>query len=232
MTSPLHPHMNLEPGEKKASKWLLWAKSHQEIIFVIGIVVVLIGVGVPYYLHSMEQSEKDAMSALNLGQYYLHAGVDAKNGPFKSETEKDQQALSTFQRITTDFAGTKTAKLARFYVAKCQFQMGQFGPAYTNFDTCTQDLKGTPLGDESYLGKILCLEGQNQLPQAVQLYEAYLTQNNGSFLIPEMRNRLAKAYLATQNKAKAIEQYKLVVSGYADTEWGKEAARQLGLLNS
>ena len=105
--------------KSETQKWLDWAKAHQELVAVAGIVLLLVGIGVPYILHSREQSEKDAQGVLNLGQYYLHSPVDPKSGPFKSEVEKYQQSLNTFQRILTDYSGTQTAKLARYYAAKC-----------------------------------------------------------------------------------------------------------------
>src|ERR1700690_1021037 len=154
-------------------KWIEWAKAHQEIIAVSGILLLLLAIGIPYYLHSQAKSENDARGVLNLGQYYLHSQVDPKNGPFKSNLEKSQQALQAFQRITTDSPGTKTATLARYYVAKSQFDLGQYTQAYTSFDPASQELKGTPLGDEAYLGKILSLEAQNQWAPATTLAESF-----------------------------------------------------------
>jgi tetratricopeptide (TPR) repeat protein len=231
MTNPLHSP-NAFPGEKKEYKWITWAKAHQEIIAVGGIVTVLLCVGIPYYFHSLEQNEKDAMAALNLGQYYQHSPVDPVNGPFKSKIDKDQQSLQTFQRITTDYAGTHTAKIALYYAAKAQFSLGQYGLSYSSFDAASQELKDTPMGDEAYLGKILSLEAQNQWPQAITFYEAFLTQKADSFLIPEFHLRLANAYFKADNKSKGLEQLKWTAEKYADSAWGKEAARRLEALKS
>ena len=188
--------------------------------------------GIPYYLHSQAKSENDAKGVLNLGQYYLHSQVDPKNGPFKSEAERDQQALQTFQRIVTDYSGTKTASLSRYYVAKCQLSLGQFSQAYTSFDASNQDLKGTPLGDEAYLGKIMCLEAQNQWAPAATLSETFLKDHSDSFIAPEIRLALAAIYLQLQNKEKAAEQLNLTIKTYPDTPWSKEAARRLSQLKA
>ena len=232
MTGHIHSFKTSTSEINQTSKWLTWAKAHQEIVTVTGILIVLISVGIPYYLHNLEQSEKDAMGALNLGQYYLHSPVDSKNGPFKSNTERDQQALQAFQRITTDYAGTHTAKIARFYVAKCQFFLGQYNLAYANFNAANQELKDTPLGEESNIGKILCLEVQNQWDEAIKLYEIFLKENIDSFIIPEIHLRLANAYLKIQDKVKAIQQLKLTAEKYSDSDWGKEATRRLEELKS
>ncbi len=231
MTSPLQSLPDL-PSEKPSAKWLTWAKNHQEIVAVIGILIILLCVGIPYYLHSVEQGEKDAISALNLGQYYLHSPIDPKNGPFKTNQEKDQQALQAFQRITTDYSGTRAAKIARFYVAKCQFFLGQFNLAYASFDLAAQELKDSPLGEESYLGKVLCLESQNQWTQAITLLETRLKIKPDSFLVPELRLSLARSYLKTQNRQKAEEILSQTAENFKDSDWGKEAARQLEALKS
>src|SRR5271154_1674071 len=168
MTTPLGHH--LHSTEKPAyEKWLAWAKSHQEILFISGIVVLLLGGGIPYYLHSQEKADQDAQGVLSLAQYYMHAQVDPKNGPFKTEADKETQVLQTFQHILTDFAGTPTAKLARFYVAKGEYQMNKPQDAYNNFEIACSELKDTPLGEEAQLGKIICLEAQNKMDQAIVL---------------------------------------------------------------
>jgi tetratricopeptide (TPR) repeat protein len=220
----LHP---IHPGKSPVQKALDWAKAHQEWVAVSGILLVLLGVGIPYYLHSQAKQESDAQGVLSLGQYYLHAQVDPKNGPFKTVVERDQQALKTFTRITTDYSGTATAKLAGFYQAKCQYDLGQYTQAYSSFEKAAQDLKGTPLGDESHLGKILCLEAQGQFPQAAVLAAAFLKDHPDSFLAAEMGLTLSDAYLKANDKSKALEELKRISQTYAGSDWAKEADRRI-----
>src|ERR1700679_495392 len=118
--------------------WLHKAKAHQEALAVIGIIVIVIALFVPYYLRNRAQSEKDAADVLNLGQYYLRANVDPQNGPFKSESEKYQQCLQTFQRIKTDFPGTSSSKVGGYYLAKCQYFMGQYTQSYSSFEEASR----------------------------------------------------------------------------------------------
>ncbi len=219
-----HPHA----GEKSvAEKGLAWAKAHQEIVAVSVIVLLLLGIGIPYFLHSQDQNEKDAQGVLSLGQYYLHAQVDPQKGPFKSVVERNQNALQTFQRILTDYSGTKTTRIARYYVAKCQYDLGQLQQAYGSFDAASQQLKDNPLGDEAYFGKILCLEAQNQLPQAAILAESFLKDHPDSFIVAQLRLNLSDIYLKSNDKNKALDQLKLVSKGFSDSDWGKEADRRL-----
>jgi tetratricopeptide (TPR) repeat protein len=231
MATPAHQNPDAFSATH-SPKWLLWAKAHQEVIAVAGILLVLLSAGVPYYLNSRAQSEKSALGVLNLGQYYFHSEVDPKNGPFKSEQEKHQQALQTFQRITTDHSGTSAAKIARYYAARCQFALGQLAQSYSSFDTACQELKGTPLGEQAYLGKILCLEGQNLLPQAATLAESYLKEKPDSFIAPEIRLNLSEVYLKTDKREKALEELKKVAETQTDSNWGREAARRLENLKS
>jgi tetratricopeptide (TPR) repeat protein len=213
--------------KKPIQKIMTWAKTHQEIIAASGIFILLLGIGIPYYFHSKAQSEKEAMGVLNLGQWYLHSPVDPKNGPFKTPEERDQQALQAFQRITNDYKGTYAAKIARFYMAKCQFSLRLYPQAYVSFDETSLELKDAPIGAEAYLGKILCLEAQSQWTQAATLLESYLKAYPDSFLAPEIHLNLSEVYLKNQNKDKALEQLKLVAKKYADSNWGREAQRRL-----
>jgi len=228
------PFQNPALAEKSAlQKALDWAKKHQELVFVGGLVVLLIAVGIPYYFNSQKESNQKAQDVLSLGQYYQHAQVDPKNGPFKTEDEKNQQAMQTFQRVVNDYAGTQTAKLARFYLAKDQLLLHQNAQAYASFDVANQELKGTILGDEAYLGKVIALEYDNKYDQAIGLAEAFLKDNPKSSVYPEIALNLAALYLKKDNqKEKAIAQLKAVAKDYADTDWGKEAGRRLEKLNS
>jgi tetratricopeptide (TPR) repeat protein len=230
MTNPF-AHSPLLVEKKPYQKWLDWAKAHQEVIAVGSIIAIILAIGVPYYLHSQQQNEETAQGVLNLGQYYLRSTVDPKNGPFKNEVEKNQQALQTFQRITTDYSGTHTAKIARFYSAKCQYVLQQYTQAYANYDVAVQELKGTPLSDEAYFGKVLCLEAENQLPQSETLMVSFLKDHSDSFISTEIRLNLADLFLKGQEKDKAVEQLQLVSKSYKDTDWGMEADRRLKEMN-
>ncbi len=213
--------------ETAGEKAIVWAKAHQEIIAVSVIVFLVLGILIPYMIHSQDQNEKDAQGVLSLGQYYLHAQVDPQKGPFKSVVERNQNALQTFQRILTDYSGTKTTKIARYYVAKCEYDLGQLQQAYVSFDAASQQLKDNPLGDEAYFGKILCLEVQNQLPQAITLAETFLKDHPDSFITAELRLNLSDIYLKSNDKVQALNQLKLVSKNYPDSDWGKEADRRL-----
>jgi TolA-binding protein len=202
------------------------------MVFVTGLILLSVSIGVPYYLHSQEKADEDAQGVFSLAQYYQHASVDPKNGPFKTEDEKNQQALGTFQRITNDFAGTPTAKLARYFVAKNQMLLRQYSQAYATFDVASQELKGTPLGDEAFLGKLVSLESDNKAAQATSLAETFLKNNPQSTIYPEVALNLADLYLKNQNKDKAQEELKSIVKDNPDSNWGKEAAQRLEKLKS
>lgn len=214
-------------------KALEWAKKHQEMVFVGGLLIVLLAVGVPYYLSSQKEANQKAQDVLSLAQYYQHAQVDPKNGPFKSEDEKNQQALQTFQKVMNDYAGTPTAKLARFYAAKDQLLLRQFDLAYSNFDVASQELKGTVLGDEAYLGKLISLEYDNKIDQATVFAESFLKNNPNSPIYPEIALNLSALYAKNDaTKTKAVDELKTIAKNYADSNWGKEANRRLEKLKS
>jgi len=210
---------------------LRWARAHQEAVAVAGVLLLLTLLGVPYYLYSRDKNEKDSLNVLNLAQFYFHAEVNPERG-FKTNTEKFQQALVAFQRVTTDYRGTHSARIAQFYVGKCQFYLGQYSTAYSSFDQASRDLKGTALSEEAAYGRVLCLEAQKQYPQALTIGETFLAENPDSFLVPEVQVTLAEIHLKNKDKNKAEEFLQKTATTYPDTTWGKEAARRLKDLKS
>ncbi len=229
MTTPFGHHTH-QPQRHLFQRSLDWAKKHQEIVFVGGILIFLIGFGIPYYQHNQQKADQDAQGVMGLAQYYQHSPINAKTGPFKTEEERTQMALQTFQRILNDFSGTPTSKIARFYVAKNQLDLRQFTQSYPNFERAGSELKGTPLADEAQLGKILCLEGQNQMLQAIAQAEAFMRDHADSFIAPEVGLNLADLYVKNQNTVKAAEFLKSLSKTYADSNWGKQAERRLQAL--
>ncbi len=213
-------------------KLLLWAKRKQEILAVAFLLILLLSVGIPYYLRNQRQSEKDGLQKLNVAQYYLTSSVDEKNGPFKTEREKYQAALQQFQQIASQNAGTWAAKASRYYEAKCQMVMGQYSQAYLGFDEASQRLKGTSLGEASILGKGTALGMQEKWAAAAGVYEQYLTQYPEGFLVDEIRLHLADTYLKTGEKQKAVEQWKKIVARNPKGTNGLEAVRLIGLNKS
>jgi TolA-binding protein len=203
-----------------------WIKAHQEAVAVGAILLLLAAFGAPYYFYSRDKSEKDARTRLNLAQFYFHAQVDPERG-FKTTQEKFQQALTAFQRVTTDYRGTNSSRIAQFYTGKCQFFLGQYIPAYSSFEIASGELKGTPLGEEAVFGKILCLEAQKQITQALTLGNAFLKENPDSFLAPEIQVTLASLHLRNKEKEKAEELLQKTVKEHSGTAWGREAARRL-----
>jgi len=209
-----------------------WAKAHQEMMAISVIGVILLAIGVPFYLNSQGKNEREAQDIFTRGQYYLRAQVDPVKGPFKSANDKNEQALKTFQLIVSDYSGTSTAKIARFYVAKCQYVLQQFSVAYASFDSAGSALRGTPLADQAYFGRILCMEGQSQWPGAITLAESFLKEKPDSFLVPEIQVNLSELYLRNKEKEKALDLLKKVAQADPTGEWGREASRRLAGMKS
>jgi predicted negative regulator of RcsB-dependent stress response len=209
-----------------------WAKSKQEVLAVSVIFILLLVVGIPYYLKSREQAERDAVQKLSVAQYYLNAQVDAKNGPFKSETEKYQAALQQFQQVTQQGAGTGAAKVAQYYVGKCQLILNQYPSAYVSFDEASQRLKGTPLGEAAWVGKATALVLQQKWNDAASEMEKCLVQYPDGFLAPTVRMNLSDTYLKAGQKDKALKLLQQVVKDKPNSDEGREASRVLKTLQS
>ncbi len=216
-----------EPPKTPFENALAWMKSRQELLAVGVLVLLLLFFGIPYYMKSQKQAGQDASNQLSMAVYYVSVPVDAERGPFKTEAEKYQQTLQSFQRILNNYGGTPAAKVAQYYVGKCQYMLAQYPQAYASFDAALLPLKGSPLGDAAVLGKVYCMAVQDKTTEANAMFEAFLKEFPKSYLAPEARLAYASSLMKIKNETKAQEQLKLLAKDSPDTFWGKEAEKRL-----
>lgn len=205
-----------------------FARAHQEALAVAVLAVVLLSIGVPYWLRGKAQSAEEAASLLDLGLSYLAQPVDPKQGPLKSHREKWEQALQLFERVRDHYAGAPSADVAIYYAGKCLLLLERPGEALEQFDRAADALEGKALGAQAELGRAFALAAEGKWADAVPEYRSFLARHGeDGFLAAEARLRLAEALEQTGDAAGARRELQVLVEKHPTTWWGMEARRRL-----
>ena len=103
----------------------------QAVIYGGGaLVVVALAAGIYFY---RQHRENAAMQALSSAFRTFHATISKEPLPgrvtFRTEAEKNAQALKEFEAVGRDFSGAPQGKIARYYVALVDHQAGKTAEA-------------------------------------------------------------------------------------------------------
>ena len=206
-----------------------WAKLHQEFIAILIIVILIIGIGLPYYLNSVATNNKKSMAMLNMGIYYLNAPVGPQSA-FKTEVEKYQECSTFFNKVKNLYPGTQAYNIAYYYLGKCDLFLQNYMLASKYFKLAYKKLKNTPLGQEAFIGVGMCYISQSQWNPAILIFEKYLKIYPNGFLREEARFNLAKIDKLVHNLAMAKIELKKIIHSHPNSDWAKQASFELKTL--
>jgi tetratricopeptide (TPR) repeat protein len=206
-------------------------QNQRQIAMVTAAVVLAAGVVLGGYSY-MRSRETRAGNAFALALAAFHAPVmeapppNAPNSPhFKTASEKYQEAYKQFTDIAGRYSWFSQGKLARYYAALCQRDLGKSQEA-------EKDLNAIAAGRDQELAALakMALAGVYQQTgrndQAEKLYQEL--QNHPTNTVPKATAQLALADLYQKTKpAEATALYKKIQTEYAGSAVGDAATRML-----
>ena len=180
------------------------------IIIVVAILVVILAIfGLrKWVFQPREVRAAEEMFAAE--QWFAQGDFDkALNG---------DETFRGFLSVADSYSGTKSGKLARYYIGAINLQQGNYDEAihwlkkYNGKDTFTRPLAKMMLGD-AYIEQGNTREAANSYLKAAALSDNYLTA-------PTALYKAGMAYLMLEDYAKALDCFKQVKQNYPEsTEW-------------
>lgn len=183
--------------------------------FVIGlIVIVLMVVGINYYLSSKSSADLDAATR------YSSAYSNYNQG-------NKLLAITSFTQILSDFPGTKVAQQSTYMLGKANLDNRNYTEAARYFQMYVDKYSDDPLYKAGSLaGLAACSELQGEFAPAAQKYlTAYKSDESGplagDYLASAMRN-----FLAAGEIDQASVQLDIIKKKYANTDLARNAELQ------
>lgn len=202
----------LESIETTLSNTELFIVRNQKAIIVILsvlIIAVLAVFGVKKYY--LEPREKKAQEAIYHAEQYF------ENDNFASALKGDGNYMG-FVDVISEFGGTKTANLAKYYAGICCLNSGDFNEAINYL----KDHKGNDIIVASLaLGAMgdAYMELDN-VTEAAKCYESAALKSANSFTSPMYLLRAGMAYEIAGNYQKAVDVYKMIKADYPNSNEG------------
>ena len=198
----------------------VWSRFGKTISIVLGAIILVVGGILVYNNFVVGPKEKKASDAIFRAQeYYAQDSLDkALNG--------DAQ-YPGFEKIVSQYGGTKAGELARFYAGSIHLKKGAFDKAISHlkeFDTDAPQVQARAfklLGD-AYAEQGKSKEAVEQYKKAANTFpEDEASASEALFLAAYLYDRVLN------DKAKATELYKKIKTEYNQTQWSFEADKYL-----
>jgi predicted negative regulator of RcsB-dependent stress response len=197
-----------------------WGRFGKTISIVLGAIIVVVGGVLLYKNFIVGPKEKKANDAIFRAQEYY--GQDSLDKALNGDGQ-----YPGFEKIISQYSGTKAGELAKFYAGSIYLKKGSFDKAIKYLKDFSTDAPQVQARDYKLLGDAYAEQGKGS--DAVNYYK------KAASTFPDDDAQASEAlflaaYLSDKvlnNKNQAIDLYKEVKTKYAQTQWGFEADKYL-----
>lgn len=183
---------------------------------LIGIVVVIMGVN--YFIQAQEQSQTDA--AALLGDMLI-----------AEQSGQKEEAIRTGEQLQATYAGTIASAQATILLGNIQFNSGNYAEAerhFQNYLTNYDPVDVLTLAASN--GLAACLEAQGQMEQAAGRYEEIAERHRGQAAAGQAIMKAAWCYAQVGDSDKQRSLLKTVIEEYARYPIAVRARTQIEML--
>jgi len=199
---------------------LSWYQTNKKKITNVGIAIVIVIGGVWWYTN--QQSQKNGKAAIEFAKVFSFYDNGQYQLAINGVPEKNIRGL---QAIVNDYGSSKNGSLARFYLANCYYNLGEYDKALAEFEEVDAP---TDLLEASRLAGIAaCYEVKGNFSDAAKYFERAGKISDMNPNTPEYLANAARNYAKTGNKEQAIELYKYIKKEHASSAAAREAERYI-----
>jgi predicted negative regulator of RcsB-dependent stress response len=195
---------------------------------LVGVVAVGLGLGIFFFVRSRQVRAADAFAkALST----FHAPVAAappqgSNVPtYKTDAEKYQKAQAEFADVAQQYSSYAAGRMAQYYAAICQRELGKFSEAEQQFTALAQGGDAN-LAALAKVGLASIYEQTNRGGEAETIYREL--EDNPTSTVPKVTAQIARADLYHKtNRSEAASLYEQIEKEHAGSSAGDYAGQRL-----
>jgi TolA-binding protein len=188
-------------------------ESHKQNVWIAGIAVVVLIVGIMGVSKWMGSGSKDESFAL-----------------MKAKTSYGQQNLADaqaqFQAVQNSYGGAAAAE-AQYYIARIKYDQGDYAGALAGFEACMKNYSPDAETQEGALaGWAAALEATGKDSEAAEKYDEIASKFASSAFAPEALTQAARLYLKLNQNDKALAALDKIIKNYPDSQSFQKARQQ------
>ena len=206
-------------------------KQRVALAAMVGVGALAVGLGLYFYIRS-QQNRAAAAFATALNTYHAPVLTSPPDIPnlesYKTSNEKNEKALAAFNSVAQEYSSYAAGRLARYYAAICQRELGKYAEAEQEFQALSRS------GDEKLaslakVGLASIYEITDRSAEAEKVYKEL--EENPTEAVPAVTARIARANLYLQtDPAQAVSLYQQVLEENRGTPAGDYAEMMLAQL--
>jgi tetratricopeptide (TPR) repeat protein len=153
---------------------------------------------------------------------------------FPTENEKFQAAAESFEKVSSEFGSTDQGKLALYYAGNSYFELGEYEKAAGLFQKYLSKAgsdRGKSFIDLATEGLGYSYESLGKNDEAIAAFEKLITPERKTFRERGLFNS-ARLYAKSDNKAKALELYKALLTDYPSSRMARDVQQRVAELEA
>lgn len=222
----LKPHKRITKRQLKEDKFVTYyfkaidfvEKYSRHIVIGLGAVVL---VSAALFYHTKKQAEKDASAVVELSK--AHQEYASSNY---------ESATVILKNLIENYGGTKSAELAKFYLANNYFELKSHSEAEKYYRDFADDNDDDVLTASALAGVAACLEEQGKFAEAADMYKKIADEYPDGVFAAENLFHSARCYLLAGNQQAARDTLSKLREKYPDSTLENDAQVLLAELAS
>jgi len=152
-------------------------------------------------------------------------------GTFATAEARAEAAIAAFTHVTTNFAGTESARLAAFHLAAQLLAGGKSAEAAQAFAALADEEGDTLRGQSARLGQAEALLASGQTDEALKIYTDLAAVREGPMPVDGLLMQLGRASQRAGRTAEARAAFQRVIDEFPESGFVMTAQQQLAAIN-
>ena len=188
-----------------------WVEENSKFVFGGLVAVVVIVAALFIFMNSRKSAE-------------AQASVDLASAMRVYESKDYSNSVTLLTNIVNAGGGTKSGKLARFYLAQSLYNTQEYAAAQEHFRKFASSFRGDNyLRTAALAGEAACLEQQDQFSQAAAKFAGIAKKYPDGPFVARYLLRAARCYTKAGNSEQAKLIYQQIIDEYPDSQEKNDA---------
>ncbi|MGI8783905.1 MAG: tetratricopeptide repeat protein [Acidobacteriota bacterium] len=231
----------IHAGINRGTTWML---GNARALSIVAAIILVAGVGVFFWRSHRASADSRAQGLFGEALQSFHGQVPSAAQPpqqppqqpnsltrtFKSDEEKNQDALKKFAQVASDYPSTQVGRLARYYAALCKQRLNRNDEAVSDLKKVVDESDDREARNLARNALATLYRQKQQYQQSADLYKAILGDSDTRFPDAAVLMALGETYEEMGNRKEALQYYQRIAREFADSSYRPEADSRIAAL--